>query len=191
MIRLLLVLALVGLAVWLVRRARQLDAHQRRQLFTRGALATALVSILLLAATGRLHWLLAAAAAALPLLRHLVRLVGPWLAQTLMHRVHSRRARQQGEQRQSAYRDQHERGRDQHESEREQRESGREQRDRRPTGGAMDRAEALATLGLAEGATRQEIITAHRRLIQRLHPDRGGSDHLAARINAAKDALVP
>ena len=54
----------------------------------------------------------------------------------------------------------------------------------------MSRDEALAVLGLAEGATADEIRAAHRRLIQRMHPDVGGSADLAARINRAKDVLL-
>ncbi|WIM13299.1 molecular chaperone DnaJ [Enhydrobacter sp.] len=54
----------------------------------------------------------------------------------------------------------------------------------------MTRDEALAVLGLAEGATADEIRAAHRRLIQRVHPDVGGSADLAARINRAKDILL-
>ena len=55
---------------------------------------------------------------------------------------------------------------------------------------SMGRAEALAVLGLAEGATAEDIRAAHRRLIQRVHPDVGGSADLAARINRAKDILL-
>jgi hypothetical protein len=54
----------------------------------------------------------------------------------------------------------------------------------------MTRQEALAILGLAEGATADEIRAAHRRLIVRMHPDAGGSAELAARINRAKDVLL-
>jgi curved DNA-binding protein CbpA len=54
----------------------------------------------------------------------------------------------------------------------------------------MSRNEALAVLGLADGATADEIRAAHRRLIQRMHPDVGGSADLAARINRAKDVLL-
>jgi hypothetical protein len=54
----------------------------------------------------------------------------------------------------------------------------------------MTREEALAVLGLAQGATDEEIRAAHRRLIQRMHPDVGGSADLAARINRAKDVLL-
>ncbi|CAN5787502.1 DnaJ domain-containing protein [soil metagenome] len=54
----------------------------------------------------------------------------------------------------------------------------------------MTRDEALAVLGLAEGASADEIKVAHRRLIQRMHPDVGGTADLAARINRAKDVLL-
>jgi len=54
----------------------------------------------------------------------------------------------------------------------------------------MTREEALAVLGLAEGASEDEIKAAHRRLIQRMHPDVGGTADLAARINRAKDVLL-
>lgn len=56
--------------------------------------------------------------------------------------------------------------------------------------GDMTREEALAVLGLAEGAGPEAIKAAHRRLIQRVHPDVGGSADLAARINRAKDILL-
>ncbi len=59
-----------------------------------------------------------------------------------------------------------------------------------PTPGPMTRAEALAILGLAEGATADTIRAAHRRLMRSAHPDRGGSDWLAARINQARDLLL-
>lgn len=54
----------------------------------------------------------------------------------------------------------------------------------------MTRDEALAVLGLSDGASEQEVRAAHRRLIQRVHPDVGGSVDLAARINRAKDVLL-
>lgn len=57
-------------------------------------------------------------------------------------------------------------------------------------GGGMTRQRALAALGLREGAGREEILAAHRRLMKAVHPDRGGSEALAAEVNAAKDFLL-
>jgi len=59
-----------------------------------------------------------------------------------------------------------------------------------PTPVAMSTFEALEILGLKEGATSEEIISAHRKLIQKLHPDRDGSTYLASKINQAKDHLL-
>ena len=54
----------------------------------------------------------------------------------------------------------------------------------------MSRQLALEILGLTDTASEADILHAHREMMRRLHPDRGGSDYLAKKINAAKDYLI-
>lgn len=83
---------------------------------------------------------------------------------------------------------------------------GPEWRDRRPARGetareqppprqdrrsdAMSRAEACAVLGVKPGASEDEIKAAYRRLMRKVHPDQGGSDELASRVNRARAILL-
>ena len=55
---------------------------------------------------------------------------------------------------------------------------------------SMPVAEARALLGVGEAASLGDVREAHRRLIAKVHPDNGGSQELAVRVNAARDALV-
>ncbi|MDX2425139.1 MAG: aconitate hydratase [Cycloclasticus sp.] len=59
-----------------------------------------------------------------------------------------------------------------------------------PTSQQMSQKEAQDILGLAADATKEQVSEAHKRLMQKLHPDKGGSAHLASQLNQAKATLL-
>ncbi|MDX9873335.1 MAG: hypothetical protein RBS88_00375 [Spongiibacteraceae bacterium] len=166
MLRLLLVVAVIAAYFYFRRVAARLPPAQRRRLMFRAIVIGAIAGLTALAVTGRMHWAAPLLAALIPLLRGVVVLAMPLLVRLLGERVRPRpdpHGPASGDK-------------------------GRQQPPPGPRG--MQRSEALATLGLSDPVSRDDIIQAHRRLIQRVHPDRGGSDYLAARINLAKDVLL-
>jgi len=59
-----------------------------------------------------------------------------------------------------------------------------------PNNTEMDKKEALSLLGLSGKPTKEEIKKAHKQLIQKLHPDTGGSEGIAKKLNEARDFLI-
>jgi hypothetical protein len=59
-----------------------------------------------------------------------------------------------------------------------------------PTTAAMDKAQARKILQLEDNASAEEIIAAHKKMMAKNHPDKGGSTYLASQINQAKDVLL-
>lgn len=126
--------------------------------------------LVLLAATGRLSWLFAALGSLLALGRRAL----PWLrhvpALAALFQAWQRHQDSATGSREHA---------DGH--------GGAGERRRR---GGMSRSDALATLGLGPDASHADIVAAHRRLMQRAHPDRGGTAEAAGRLNEARDVLL-
>ena len=68
--------------------------------------------------------------------------------------------------------------------------SGEESTELSSSSGNMSESQAIDILGLKDDATKEDVIQAHRRMMQKVHPDRGGSTYLATKINAAKEMLI-
>lgn len=234
--RLLLLLAIAAVVYILFRRAQSMPPHKRRGELIKLAVGVAVVVVIGLTLTGRMHWLGAALTgllvAARQLLPTLIRLfpmlaslkanAGPSAGQRStvatdilrMHLDHDS-GKLNGEVLKGPFREWllDEMDRDQlqallHFCQAEDDESAQllasylqqrfpgesdfrqQQAPPGATSSGMSRQEALAVLGVAEDADREAIIAAHRSLMQKLHPDRGGNDYLAAKVNQAKDLLL-
>lgn len=234
--RLLLLAAIAFVLYILFKRAQAAPPHKRRGEFVKLALAIAVVSVILLALAGKMHWIGVALTGALVVLRTL----GPSLLRyfpllaTKLGQSPGASAGQSSTVATDILRMQldHDTGdlsgevlsghfkgwrlqdmdrsqleellaycqREDPDSERlldsylQQRfpgetEFGAGQPPPQSSGG-MTRKEALAVLGVTEDATEEDIVAAHRKLMQKMHPDRGGNDYLAAKINQAKDMLL-
>jgi hypothetical protein len=235
--RLILLLAVIGVIYFLLRRAQSVPPHKRRAEYVKLGLGVALIVTVLLAALGRMNWIGAAFAALLVFARQTLPLLLRWFPMLVSLRGKSAPAagqtstvettllrmqldhdsgalqgevlkgafqgwrladmdRQQLEQFSTFCRSEDSDSLQLLDSYLQQRFPGAEafggQQQAGPTGSGitMGRSEALAVLGLKEGATEEDIIVAHRKLIQKVHPDRGGNDYLAAQINLAKDLLL-
>ena len=147
-------------AAWLLRSAAQAWRRGERGTLLAVFAALGVISLAALAATGRMHWLGALFAAFIPFLRRIGGLLR--LLPLVGSVLKGARTRTS---------------------------AGQRQKTAAPTG-RMPRAEALAVLGLSEGASEREIMESHRRLMQRVHPDRGGSAFLAQQLNEARRVLL-
>jgi hypothetical protein len=160
MYRVIVASILIVAAMALVRYLRRQPATVRRSLLIKYIFYGLGGLTIVLAATGKIHWLGAAIAAMIPVASKL----GIWglrffpLFQQWRRHKQSNHSKQHGNSAMNY--------------------------------SVANYEEALALFGLTATADKKQIIQRHRELMQKHHPDRGGSNDLAAQINEAKEILL-
>ena len=155
--RIIIAIAALTIAFLLWRWFKTQYAVKGRPFAVKAFIATAAIVLIALAAAGRIHWLGAILASLLAAIRFAL----PLLIRSLPFLQSLRQSQQQYQQQQN------------------------QQSNQKSAASNMTRAEALAILGLDDSATENDIIQAHRKLIQKLHPDRGGKRRRAHDPRAA------
>ena len=162
MTRIIVLLAVITIGLLLWYKISNAPAEKRKNLIFWSTAGVIIGTLVVLAITGRMHWLYA--------LGGTIAAFTPRLINALRYLPLLNRVRQQFSGRQSQ-------------------QSG-QQSASRANPGQMTAAQAREILGVKADASKEDIIKAHKRMMQKVHPDRGGSDFLAAQINQAKDTLL-
>jgi DnaJ homolog subfamily C member 19 len=164
MARLIILLAVIGAGLLIWHKISQASGERRRNLVFWTVTGLILGTLVVLVITGRMHWLYAIGGAIAAFAPRVIR----WIKYLpILARFHQQYRQQRSSQGSAGGKSQN-----------------------RQSAGKMSTAQAYEVLGLKPGASRDEIIHAHRRMMQKVHPDRGGSDYLASQINQAKDTLL-
>ncbi len=160
MARFIILIAVIGIALILWHKIGKTSGPERKKLIFWSIIGSIIAILGLLAVTGHLNIITAAIAGVVALLPKLLQ-----FARYLpfINRLYTQQNQQHGQQ----------------------------QAQTPPRGEqAMSSDEAMEILALKPGYTDDDVVQAHRRMMQKMHPDRGGSDYLAAQINKAKDTLL-
>lgn len=162
MARIIILLAVIAIALLLWYKISNAPADKRKNLIFWSTTGVIIGTLVVLAATGRMHWLYALGGSIAAFM--------PRVISALRYLPLINRFRQQYTQNKTQQSGQQSTG--------------------RANPGKMTTAEAREILGVKPDASREEIIRAHKRMMQKVHPDRGGTDFLAAQLNQAKDTLL-
>ena len=162
MARLIILIAVAGIALILWHKISKTKGEERKKMMLWSVIGSVIAILGLLAVTGHLNVITAAIAGLVALLPRAIQMLKylPFISR--LYQQHGQQNAQNQQQSQS-----------------------------RPRGKqAMSTDEAMEVLALKPGYTHDDVKQAHRRMMQKVHPDRGGSDYLAAQINQAKDVLL-
>ena len=162
LIRVYLVLVLIIVAFFVLRKFLKAPPEVVSDLIKKVGVAMFLVLIVFFAATGRLNWLFALAGVFVAFVIRMLPFIMRYVPQLhgLWMAFKKNKNQSSNTNKPSNYK------------------------------GAMTKKEAAEVLGVSLTASETEIIMAHKKLMQKMHPDRGGSDYLAAKINQAKAVLL-
>jgi len=162
MARLIILIAVIGIALIIWHKVSKAKGEERKKMVLWSIIGGVFAVLGLLAITGHLNVITAMIAGAVALLPRAMALVKyiPFIS-----RLYQQRGQQQAQQNQQGS----------------QSANGKN---------SMSAEQAREVLGLKPDCNKDDIILAHRRMMQKVHPDRGGSDYLASQINTAKDVLL-
>jgi len=170
MARLIILIAVAGIALILWHKISKTTGAERKKMIMWSVIGGVLAVLGLLAITGHLNLITAMIAGAVALLPRALQLA-KYLP--FINRMYQQHGSQQAQN--------DSRNSNQNNQQGSQQANGKHR---------MSAEQAREVLGLKPDCTKDEIIQAHRRMMQKVHPDRGGSDYLASQINTAKDVLL-